>query len=135
MREPSRVVAIGLVGRERLERLIGLPAFDADHGQAELAQSVKQDRRHPPGLEHDPTTARRFRQLVAGPVTSTLTPARAVPKSLLCSEEAEERVSESNRDGRDGRLHRRVLCAAAAGVADRRTAWRAAVTHPRGLPA
>jgi hypothetical protein len=30
MRQPSRVVAIGLVGRKRLERLVGLPALDAD---------------------------------------------------------------------------------------------------------
>src|SRR5271155_1009092 len=37
----SRVVAIGLVGRKRLERLVGLPAFDADHGKTELAQPVK----------------------------------------------------------------------------------------------
>jgi hypothetical protein len=33
MRQASRVVAIGLVGRERLERLIRLPALDADDGQ------------------------------------------------------------------------------------------------------
>ena len=64
MRQPSRIVAIGLVGRKRLERLVGLPALDADHGEAELAQPVEQDRRHPPGLKDDPTTARRFRQLV-----------------------------------------------------------------------
>ena len=42
MRQPSRVVAIGLVGHQGLERLVGLPALDADHGQAELAQPVKQ---------------------------------------------------------------------------------------------
>src|SRR5580658_6871469 len=62
MREPSRVIAIGLMGRQRLERLVGLPAFDADHGKAELAQPVEQDRRHASGLEYDPTTAWRFRQ-------------------------------------------------------------------------
>jgi hypothetical protein len=45
-------------------RLVGLPALDADHGQAELAQPVKQDRRHASGLEYDPTTARRYRELV-----------------------------------------------------------------------
>jgi hypothetical protein len=33
-------------GGKRLERLVGLPALDADHGKAELAQPVKQDRRH-----------------------------------------------------------------------------------------
>jgi len=64
MRKPACVVAIGLVGRERLERLIGLPAFDTDHREAELAQPVEQDRRHASGLEDDATTARRLRQLV-----------------------------------------------------------------------
>ena len=46
MRQTSRVVAIGLVGRKRLERLEGLSAPDADHRETELAQPVKQDRRH-----------------------------------------------------------------------------------------
>ena len=64
MRQPSRIVAVGLVSRKRLERLVGLPALDADHGEAKLAQPVEQDRRHAPGLKDDPTTARRFRQLV-----------------------------------------------------------------------
>ena len=64
MRQTSRVVAIGLVGRKRLERLVGLPALDADHGETELAQPVKQDRRHSSSLEHDATTTRRFRQFV-----------------------------------------------------------------------
>ena len=63
MRQPSRVIAIGLVGGERLERLVGLPALDADHGKTQLAQPVKQDRRHSPGLEYDATTAWRFREL------------------------------------------------------------------------
>ena len=38
MRQPSRIVAVGLVGRKRLERLVGLPALHADHWQTELAQ-------------------------------------------------------------------------------------------------
>ena len=63
MRQTSRVIAIGLVGGERLERLVGLPALDADHGKTQLAQPVKQDRRHSPGLEYDATTTRRFREL------------------------------------------------------------------------
>ena len=62
MRQPSRVIAIGLVSGERLERLIGLPALHADHGQTELAQPVEQDRRHSPRLEYDATTTRRFGQ-------------------------------------------------------------------------
>src|ERR1700758_2611189 len=65
MREPSRVVAVGLVGRERLERLIRLPALDAHHGKAELAQPMEQDRRHAPSLEDNPMATRRFRQLVS----------------------------------------------------------------------
>ena len=72
MRQPSRVVAIGLVGRERLERLVGLPALDADHGQTELAQPVEQDRRHSPRLEYDATTTRRFRQFVGDRLRSRL---------------------------------------------------------------
>jgi hypothetical protein len=41
MRQTSRVVAIGLVGRKRLERMVGLPALHADHGQTEVAQPVE----------------------------------------------------------------------------------------------
>ena len=62
MRQTSRVVAIGLVGGERLERLVGLPALDADHWETKLVQPVKQDRRHSPRLEYNPTATRRFRQ-------------------------------------------------------------------------
>jgi hypothetical protein len=38
MRQSSRIVTISLMGRERLERLMGLPALDARHGQAEVAR-------------------------------------------------------------------------------------------------
>src|ERR1700722_9362856 len=62
MRQTSRVVAIGLVGRKRLERLVGLPALDADHRKTKLVQPVKQDWRHSSGLEHDAMTTWRFRQ-------------------------------------------------------------------------
>ena len=65
MRQTSRIVAISLVGRERLESLVGLPALNADHGQTEVAQPVEQDRRHTPSLEHDPTATRRLGQLVS----------------------------------------------------------------------
>ena len=41
MRQSPSVVAIGLVGRKRLERLIGLPALDADNRKSELAQPMK----------------------------------------------------------------------------------------------
>jgi hypothetical protein len=34
MRQPSSVIAIGLVGRKRLERLVGVPALDADTGRS-----------------------------------------------------------------------------------------------------
>src|SRR5271165_643920 len=63
MRQTSRVIAIGLVGGERLERLVGLPALNADYWKTQLAQPVKQDRRHSPRLEYDATTTRRFREL------------------------------------------------------------------------
>jgi hypothetical protein len=62
MRQPSRVIAVGLVGGRRFERLVGLSALDADHRETKLVQSVKKDRRHASGLEHDATTSWRFRQ-------------------------------------------------------------------------
>src|SRR3984957_20984719 len=65
MRQTSRVVAIGLVGRKRLERLVGLPALDADHRKTKLVQPVKQDWRHASGLEHDAAATRRFRPLAS----------------------------------------------------------------------
>jgi hypothetical protein len=60
--QPSRIVAIGLVGRQRLERPVDLAALDADHWETKLVQPVKQERRHSPRLEYDPTATRRFRQ-------------------------------------------------------------------------
>src|SRR3984957_7189326 len=62
MRQRSSVIAIGLVGRKRLERLVGLPALYTDYGQTQLVQPVKQDWCHSSCLEHDPTTTRCFRQ-------------------------------------------------------------------------
>ena len=56
MRQPSRVVAVGLVGRERLERLIRLPALYADHGKTQLAEPVEQDRGHSTCFEYDAKT-------------------------------------------------------------------------------
>ena len=72
MRQPSRVVAIGLVSRKRLERLIGLSALDAHQGQTELAQPVEQDWRHSPRLEYDATTTWRFGQFVGDCLRSRL---------------------------------------------------------------
>ena len=72
MRQTSRVVAIGLVGGKRLERLVSLPALDADHGEAELAQPVKEDQRHSPRLEHDPTTTWHFASSFQRPPRSRL---------------------------------------------------------------
>src|SRR5580704_12650078 len=62
VRQTTSIIAIGLVGGERLERLVGLPALDADHWETKLVQPVKQDRRHSPRLEYNPTATRRFRQ-------------------------------------------------------------------------
>ena len=81
VRQTARVVAVGLVGRERLEGLIRLPAFDADHGEAEFVQPVKQDRRHSSGLEYDATTARRFRRIRRrSPLPSTPSCSRKSPR-------------------------------------------------------
>src|SRR5277367_5872529 len=68
VRQTTSIIAIGLVGGERLERLVGLPALDADHWETKLVQPVKQDRRHSPRLEYNPTTTRRFRQFAGDPL-------------------------------------------------------------------
>src|SRR5277367_1033573 len=62
VRQTTSIIAIGLVGGERLERLVGLPALDADYWETKLVQPVKQDRRHSPRLEYDAMTTWRFRQ-------------------------------------------------------------------------
>ena len=72
IRQPRRAIAIGAVGRKRLERLVRLPALYTDHGQTELAQPVKEDRRHSSCLEHDPTTTRRFGQFIGDSLRSQL---------------------------------------------------------------
>ena len=41
VRQTPRIIAIGLVGGERLERLVGLSAFDAHHGKAQLAEPMR----------------------------------------------------------------------------------------------
>ena len=64
VRQTTSIIAIGLVGGERLERLVGLPTLDADHWETKMVQPVKQDRRHSPRLEYDATTTRRFGQFV-----------------------------------------------------------------------
>ena len=64
VRQTTSIIAIGLVGGERLERLVGLPALDTDHWETKLVQPVKQDRRHSPRLEYDATTTRRLGQFV-----------------------------------------------------------------------
>ena len=75
VRQPSRIVAVGLVGRQRLEHLVGLPALDADHGEAGSAEPKEEDRRHASGLN----TIRR--QL--GALASSLATAGAVDSVLL----------------------------------------------------
>ena len=64
-RQTSRVVAIDLVGRGRLERLVGplALAMEMTAGPS-WPQFVEQDRRHASSFEHDPTATRRFRQTV-----------------------------------------------------------------------
>src|SRR3981189_2593175 len=57
-----RIVAVGLVGRKRLQRLTGLPALDTDHRHTASGQAVMEHRGHAAGLEHDPPTGRRSGQ-------------------------------------------------------------------------
>src|SRR5580704_11599900 len=64
VRQTPRIIAIGLVGGERLERLVGVAALDTDHWVTTLVQPVKQNLRHSPRLEYNPTATRRFRQFV-----------------------------------------------------------------------
>jgi hypothetical protein len=61
MRQATGIVPIGLVRRQRLERLVGLPALDAHDGHAVLDQAVVQHGRHPAGLEYHPPTSRCLR--------------------------------------------------------------------------
>ena len=42
MRQTTSIIAIGLVGGERLERLVGLPALDGIIGETKLVQPAKQ---------------------------------------------------------------------------------------------
>ena len=72
VRQTTSIIAIGLVGGERLERLVGLPALGADYWETKLVQPVKQDRRHSPRLEYDATTTRRFGQFVGDRLRSRL---------------------------------------------------------------
>ena len=62
LRQAARIIAVGLVGRKRLQRLIGLPALDADRGHAALDEPVIKHRGHPAGLEYDALTRRRFHE-------------------------------------------------------------------------
>jgi hypothetical protein len=58
---PPRVDAICLAGRERLERLILLPALAHGRREAELYEAMEQDRDDASILEDAPMEARRFR--------------------------------------------------------------------------
>lgn len=60
VRQTTGIVAIGLVGRKGLQRLVRLPAFDADDRQTEGCQPMVEHRRHPTGLEHDARQAGAF---------------------------------------------------------------------------
>jgi hypothetical protein len=50
MRRSSRIVAISLVGCERLERLMGLPALDAHRGEGRGGSTFSPTHRRPPLL-------------------------------------------------------------------------------------
>src|SRR5215216_6556726 len=63
MRQSACIVAVGLVRGEQLQRLIGLPALDADNWQSELMQTMVQHRSHSAGLEYDPSAGWKLRKL------------------------------------------------------------------------
>jgi hypothetical protein len=65
MTQAASIIAVGLVCRQRLQCLIGLSALDADDRQSQLAQTVIEHRRHPAGLEHDPSQAGAWVSAVA----------------------------------------------------------------------
>src|SRR5437879_4133746 len=58
MCQAARIVAVGFVGRKRLQRLTSLPALDTDHRHTASGQAVMEHRGHTAGLEHDPPTGR-----------------------------------------------------------------------------
>src|SRR5260370_10548851 len=60
MCQAARIVAVGFVGRKRLQRLTGLPALDTDHRHTASGQAVMEHRGHTAGLEHDPSTGRPY---------------------------------------------------------------------------
>ena len=62
LRQPSRIVAVGLVRRQRLQRLMRLPALDADHRHSQCIEAMVEHWRHAARLEHNPLTAWRLPQ-------------------------------------------------------------------------
>ncbi len=51
MRKTARVIAVGLVGGQRRQCLVGLSALNADHRQAQRHQAMKERRGHASRLE------------------------------------------------------------------------------------
>src|ERR1700758_5580828 len=62
MRKSTRVIAVCLVGGQRSQRLVGLPALDAGHWQAKCRQAMKERRGHSARLEQNALNGRTFRQ-------------------------------------------------------------------------
>src|SRR5215510_14473384 len=63
MRQAPRIVAISLVGRERLQCLVGVTALDANDRQAQSLKTVIERCRHAPRLKDNTLRCRRFSQL------------------------------------------------------------------------
>src|SRR5262245_34803078 len=62
MRKTTRVIAACLVGGKRSQRMVGLPALDADHRQAKCRKAMKERRGHSARLEQNALKGRTFRQ-------------------------------------------------------------------------
>src|SRR4030095_3694455 len=57
LRQPPRIIAVGLVRRQRLQSLIGLPALNADDRHSQRFKTMEERWRHSTRLENDPLTA------------------------------------------------------------------------------
>src|SRR5215468_10458037 len=92
MRKTTCVIAVCLVSGQRSQRLVGLPALDADHRQAKCRQAMKERRGHSARLEQNALNGRPFRQgggdcfRTVGVLASRMTfPSRSMTQTCVSS--------------------------------------------------